>query len=133
MAGMMDGSRGGLNSKATEWVPPLGRERWKTADGAAMVAALRASGEEAAAFARRHGLKVARVQKWVKRLEAKSRQASRTVASTTVPFAPVRVTVERPLASGLEVVIGSAIVRIARGFDDELLRRVVATLGVASC
>jgi len=46
---------------------------------------------------------------------------------------PVRVTSAQPAASGLEVVVGGAVVRVGRGFDDELLRRVVAALGEASC
>jgi hypothetical protein len=37
------------------------------------------------------------------------------------------------MGSGIEVVVSGAVVRIARGFDDELLRRVVATLGMGSC
>lgn len=92
-----------------------------------MVAALRASGETAAAFARRHGLHAARVQRWVTRVGRKSR------AVPAVAFAPVRVTTERATAAGLEVVVGGAVVRVVRGFDDDLLRRVVATLGGASC
>jgi hypothetical protein len=54
-----------------------------------------------------------------------------------VVFAPVRVTAQQATGSehghGLEVVIGGAVVRVSRGFDGELLRRVVATLGEASC
>jgi len=59
-------------------------------------------------------------------------------------FAPVRVTAQRVTAQQatasehehghpLEVVVGGAVVRVSRGFDGELLRRVVATLGEASC
>jgi hypothetical protein len=50
-----------------------------------------------------------------------------------VAFAPVRVTSAQPAVSGLEVVIGGAVVRVGRGFDGDLLRRVVAALGEASC
>lgn len=119
-----------VGSAANEWTPPRGRKRWQLVDGEGMVAALRASGETPAAFARRHGLHDARVQRWVGRVGTKSRPAA---AVSAVAFAPVRVIAERPTGSGLEVVVGGAVVRIARGFDDELLRRVVATLGAASC
>lgn len=35
-----------------------------------------------------------------------------------------------PRSGALEVVVGSAVVRVSRGFDAELLRHVVAALGV---
>jgi hypothetical protein len=59
-----------------EWTPPRGRARWQLADGELMVAALRASGETPAAFARRHGLHEVRVQRWVARVGRKSRSTS---------------------------------------------------------
>jgi hypothetical protein len=95
-----------------------------------MVAALRASGETPAAFARRHGLHEVRVQRWVARVGRKARSAAPVQA---VAFAPVRVTSAQPAVSGLEVVVGGAVVRVSSGFDGELLRRVVATLGEAPC
>ena len=113
-----------------EWTPPRGRPRWQLADGELMVAALRASGETPAAFARRHGLHEVRVQRWVARVGRKARSAG---PGQPVAFAPVRVTSAQPAASGLEVVIGGAVVRVSHGFDDELLRRVVAALGEAPC
>jgi transposase-like protein len=117
--------------------------RWQLEDGEAMVAALRASGETPAEFARRHGVQEVRVQRWVARVGRKPRPSA-TVQP--VVFAPVRVTAQRVTAQqatasehehghghGLEVVVGGAVVRVSRGFDGELLRRVVATLGEASC
>jgi hypothetical protein len=97
-----------------------------------MVAALRASGETAAAFARRHGLQEARVQRWVVRVGSKAKARSAEPVQR-VAFAPVRVSSAEPAVSGLEVVVGGAMVRVGRGFDDDLLRRVVAALGEASC
>lgn len=124
------GARG--STPAAEWTPPQDRERWHQADGEAMVEALRASGETPAEFAQRHGVQEARVQRWVKRVGRRSRPAA-SVASVT--FAPVRVAAAPAIASGpgLEVVIGEAVVRVGHGFDGELLRRVVATLGGMSC
>ena len=119
-------------SAAAEWTPPRGRTRWQQEDGEAMVAALRASGETPAEFARRHGVQEVRVQRWVARVGRRSRPSAMV---PSVTFAAVRVTAEPAPASGpgLEVVVGGVVVRVARGFDDELLRRVVATLGEASC
>lgn len=113
-----------------EWTPPRGRPRWTMAEGELMVAALRASGETPAAFARRHGLHEVRVQRWVARVGKKARSAA---PARPVGFAPVRVTSAQPATSGLEVVVGGAVVRVGRGFDDELLRRVVVALGEAPC
>jgi len=50
-----------------------------------------------------------------------------------VAFAPVRVTSAQPVVSDLEVVVGRTVVRVGRGFDGDLLRRVVAAPGEASC
>lgn len=119
-------------SGATGWVPPRGRQRWQQADGEAMVSALRASGGTLAEFARRHGLHPARVQRWVARVAKRGRRAA---GGAAVGFAPVRITEKQTAGSGLvlEVVVGGAVVRVGRGFDNELLRRVVAALGETSC
>jgi hypothetical protein len=92
-----------------------------------MVAALEASGETQAEFARRHGLKEARVQRWVGRVSGlRPGESEPTLA---VRFAPVRLGGSaRSGESGLEVVVGAAVVRVNRDMDDELLRRVVAAL-----
>jgi hypothetical protein len=62
-----------------------------------------------------------------------SRKPRGAVTTQPVTFAPVRVTAEPAATSVLEVVVGGAVVRVAQGFDGELLRRVVATLGETSC
>src|SRR3979409_2363972 len=84
-----------------EWTPPRGRLRWQLADGELMVAALRASGETPAAFARRHGLHEVRVQRWVARVGRKARSAAPVPG---VAFAPGRVTSAQPAAGGLDAV-----------------------------
>jgi hypothetical protein len=97
-----------------------------------MVAALRATGETPGGFAQRHGVQEVRVQRWLARVGRKSRSVARV---PSVVFAPVQVTGERTAAggTGLEVVVGGTVVRVGHGFDGELLRRVVAALGEASC
>ena len=122
------------SNAVVEWAPPRGRKRWQVEDGEAMVAALRASGETIAGFARRHGVQEVRVQRWVARVGKKPHALA---TGQPVVFAPVRVTTRQATAtepgSGLDVVIGGAVVRVNRGFDDALLRRVVEVLGEASC
>lgn len=120
----------GVVTARVEWTPPRGRARWQFGEGELMVAALRASGETPAAFARRHGLRERRVQRWVARVGRKSRSTSPV---SPVVFAPVRVTAAPTSTAGLDVVIGGAVVRVGHGFDDDLLRRVVAALREASC
>lgn len=134
MAEMTTDRSNGLRvlSPPVTWAPPRGRARWRLEDGEAMVAALQASGETPAAFAQRHGVQEVRVQRWVARVGNKPQRA---VTAGPVAFAPVRVIAEQATTGGpgLEVVVGGAVVRVGRGFDSELLRRVVATLGEASC
>jgi hypothetical protein len=114
-----------------EWTPLRGRLRWQLADRELMVAAQRgASGETPAAFARRHGLQEVRVRCWVARVGRKARSATPV---QSVAFAPVRVTSAQPAVSGLEGLSAGAVVRVGRGFDDDLLRRVVAALAEVSC
>jgi transposase-like protein len=132
---MMERSSGVRGASAVmEWTPPRGRKRWQLEDGKAMVAALHASGETVAGFARRHGVQEMRVQRWVTRVGSKPHAPA---AGQPVVFAPVRVTTrqatESEHAGGLDVVVGGAVVRVSHGFDGALLRRVVEVLGEASC
>lgn len=116
------------------WVVPEARH-WDEADARGMVAALRASGEGIAEFARRHGLHEERVRRWHRRLEG--RRAA-TPPATAMTFAPVRVlaapTSPAPAAdASLEVTVGGAVVRVRPDFDAALLARLVAALGGARC
>jgi transposase-like protein len=135
MTTMTERSSGVRGSNAVaEWTPPRGRKRWQLEDGEAMVAALHASGDTVAGFARRHGVQEARVQRWVARV---GRKPHASATGQPVVFAPVRVTTRPATAgehgrgpeSGLDVVVGGAVVRVSHGFDGTLLRRVVEVLG----
>jgi transposase-like protein len=124
---------------ATEWAPPSERLRWGEAEGRAMVEAWRRSGDSPAVFARRHGLEDMRVRRWIARVGR-----TRVVVPApkpTITFAPVQVVeATRPvdaqvasLASTIEVVVGRAVVRVAAGFDEALLRQVLVVLAESTC
>lgn len=77
--------RYGLGSALIEWTPPRGMAKWTFTEGSAMVAAMRATGERPAAFARRHGLLAARVQRWVERVDRRSRTTAVVPATACKP------------------------------------------------
>src|SRR5688572_12479177 len=76
-----------------EWMPP--RRRWHDEDGRAMLAALRTSGDSVAVFAHRHGIKVARVRKWITRLARRAATVPETAKKVRATFAPVRLIASR--------------------------------------
>jgi len=93
-----------------------------------MARAFAASGESKMAFAKRHGLGPERVRRWLARLAERERQRGPT-------FAPVRL-IERaaePRGGGVEIVVGTRVVRVGAGFCKETLRQVVAALEEAAC
>ena len=120
----------------SEWVAPTGKGRWSRQAGREMVEAWRRSGESRSGFARRHGLGAHRVQYWADRLEDsgdRARSPGRRQPNEEVTFAPVRVVGSAtPGASNpvsLEVLIGTAVVRVPPSFDESHLRRLVRALG----
>jgi transposase-like protein len=104
--------------------------RWREADAREMVTALRASGEGVSEFARRHGLHEERVRRWTRRLQGQARRAPPAAAIT---FAPVRVVAAASVPTAadapLDILVGGAVLRVCRGFDEALLRQVVGALG----
>ena len=121
-----------------DWTPPGKGERWSEEVGRAMLEAFRESGEGQSAFARRHGLNSQRIYYWQQRLSSSTSTAARQQRGPgPVTFAPVRV-VDSANGAGaagvaLEVVVGTAMVRVPPGFDEAHLRRVLATLGGVAC
>lgn len=110
-----------------EWTPP-NRRRWREQDGRQMLKALVRSGETAVRFARRHGLQPQRVYAWQRRCAAEA------IAERS--FAPVHLEPFTSPTSGsaLELVLrGGQRVRVGRGFDPALLRRVVAAIESERC
>ena len=121
-----------------DWTPPGKGERWSAEVGRTMLEAFRESGEGQAAFARRHGLNSQRIYYWQQRLGSSTPTAARQQrAPGPVMFAPVRVVGSAngagAAAMALEVVVGTAVVRVPPGFDEGHLRRVLATLGGVGC
>lgn len=136
----MDASR--KRSESEQWQPPRGR-RWKRQDAEQMAAALRASGLSVARFALQHGLNGQRVHWWMKQLGGTAARTEKTKAESRPQFVPVRVieslSRSKPGSTpkeqgGLEIQVGdSTVIRVRRGFDNELLRSVVAALEGATC
>jgi len=100
------------------------RGYWKEADARIVVDAWRSGGERLSKFAARYGVDPKRIARWASRLGRPQPEA--------VHFHPVRlvgVGPERVSGSAIEIrLAGGRRVRVARGFDAEDLRRVLAVL-----
>lgn len=92
------------------------------------VRAWRSSGKTVAAFASEEGLTPSALRYWASRLSRKPAAPAmvRLLPKSAAGAAPVAAV---PIATDLVVVVGDAQVRVARGFDPELLREVVRVLG----
>jgi len=88
----------------------------------------RSSGETVTAFARTHGFTHSALRYWAARLARTSRQRAVPTMVRLVPKskAPALVTA---LRGDLVVEIGSARIRVSRGFDAEVLAAVARALG----
>lgn len=95
------------------------RKPYKQTDRAELLAAVR-RGEAVPSAARRFGVKMSTAYRWV-------RQSSDDERGVTPTF--IELVTAEPLSAGLMVRIGAAEVEVRPGFDPELLRAVVATLG----
>jgi len=101
------------------------RGYWKEADARIVVDAWRSGGETLSNFAARYGVDPKRIARWASRLGRPQPEA--------VHFHRVRlvggVGAERASGSAIEIrLAGGRRVRVARGFDAEDLRRVLALL-----
>jgi transposase-like protein len=112
---------------ASEWRPPEAR-RWTEEEAREMVKAFVASGESKAVFAKRHGLKKERIERWVRNLGEDDRKR------TAPAFAPVRLVERVPERRGIvEVVVGKRMVRVGIGFCPDLLCEVISALEKGAC
>jgi transposase-like protein len=97
------------------------RRRWRETDAEAVLAALDASGESAAEFAKRHGLDVQRLHFWRRRLG--------TVRRSSKGRAPTFVEVLPRSAGRVEVVLRNGrTLRATESIDTANLRRLVEAL-----
>lgn len=100
-----------------------GRGYWREAEARVMVEAWRSSGEALSEFAHRHRVAPKRIARWASRVGR---------PGPAVRFHPVRLADERSesgSSSAIEIqLLGGRRVRVARGFEAEDLRRVLAVL-----
>jgi hypothetical protein len=98
---------------------------WREDDAREVIAAWRRSGENRAQFCRAHGLAVARLSRWIARLEQ----------ATTIPFDPVRL--RGVVGDGSDVLVvelpGVATIRLVPGFAVEDLRRILSAFEADGC
>lgn len=108
-----------------------GRRRWSVDDKARIVGETLAPGAVVSAIARRHGLSPQQVFAW--RRQVRNRVAS--PAMDTPAFAPVVIGAAaeaRADAPVIEIVIGTATVRVPPGADAATLRAVLRVLKASS-
>jgi transposase-like protein len=104
----------------------LRKSRWEESEARIVVAAWKRSGTSMSEFARRHGIHLARLQRWKSQLETKR-------AGGRAQFVPVQIQLTGGDASsdgsGVEVVLaGGRRIHVGCNFDPETLIRLVATL-----
>ncbi len=106
------------------------RDPWTVEEAREALASARRSGLSLAAFARRHGLSDRQLYWWHMRLRTHP-----DVDSGRLSFVPV-VQARAPGAaasSGVEVMVGAAVVRVQRDFCEQTLARTVAVLRSLPC
>lgn len=101
---------------------------WREGDAREVIATWRRSGESRTQFCRRHGISVARLSRWVARLEGRPKTAA---------FYPVQVTPVAVARGGSDTLVvelpGVATIRLAPGFALEDLRRVLSAFEADAC
>ena len=108
---------------------PERRRRWSWEEKARIVTESLAPGAVASMIALRYGLHRNQLYAWRKELRAAAHEASRD-KSAPLGFVPVVVTEEAAVAeaSGIEIELAGALVRVAPGADPGLLANVLRTL-----
>ncbi|MGH7893383.1 MAG: IS66 family insertion sequence element accessory protein TnpA [Candidatus Binatia bacterium] len=98
---------------------------WREDDARVIVDAWQRGGEPLPRFAERHGVDPRRLARWAARLKKERREPA------TLQFHAVRLaSTGAPADGSIEIAFGDGRrVRVARGFETEDLRRVLAVLG----
>ena len=127
-----------VSTRSSEWRSVVENRHWGAREAKQVLAVWEQSGEPVAAFARGHGLSPARLLRWRSRLSGESRRPGPT-------FHPVRVVPTAIVGSSdgvpgvadvpaLELMVGGARrILIRRGFDPEVLERVVRAVESWAC
>lgn len=92
----------------------------------------RSSGQNAFAFAKANGITHSSLRYWTKRLAKPRKQVAASTMVALVRKAEARQEAASTSGSELVVEIAAARIRVARGFDPELLGEVVRALGGGS-
>jgi hypothetical protein len=100
----------------------MATKRWTEAEARGVIAGWKQSGKSARAFAEEQSIEVQRLYWWQKKLQLKPDKELRVAH-----FLPVRL-IESPSDSLTVVLRGGHTINLGRGFDEELLSRVVAVL-----
>jgi hypothetical protein len=101
----------------------MATRRWTEAEARGVIAEWKQSGKSGRAFAEEQSIEVQRLYWWKKKLGSKLARSASAAAS----FLPVRIA--DAASDSLTVVLrGGQLVKLARGFDEELFARVVAVL-----
>lgn len=97
--------------------PTRGWRHWSEAEARTQLAAFRASGMSASAFARRHGVSTNRLDYWSKRLARDG--AGVTFVPVTLPASP---------GAAMEITVGDVTVRAPDGVAPERVAQVVVAI-----
>jgi transposase len=115
------------------------RRRWSTADKAAIVAESFVVGAKVSDVARRHGVSATMLSTWRGQALGQGDATGSEPMPAAPAFVPVRVVaaVDRqtdapadvpPSAGAIEIVLGDASIRVAKGVDGATLSRVLAAV-----
>jgi transposase len=129
------GGDGGLRSGAR-------RRRWPAARKAVIVAESLVAGAKVSEVAARHGVNANMLSAWLGKVlagDTTTRSAPKAAPiSSAFTFAPVKVVAEGPqpnaradirtVAGAIEIVLGDASIRVAKGVDTATLSRVLAAV-----
>lgn len=109
-------------------------ERWTAEDARRALAEWDRSGLTIAEFARSQGYAPFRLYEWRRKLAAAERERETTVPPPLPALMPVRVMAASSGDQPVSVLLRSGqVLKVSRGFDEDVFSRVVALLEAAGC
>jgi transposase-like protein len=106
------------------------RDPWTEAEAHQALSAASRSGLSLSAFARHHGLSAPQLYWWHMRIRTHPSVDAGRLSLVQVALSPPGLAAE---ASGVEVVVGAAVVRVSRSFCEQTLARTVHVLRGLPC